>query len=524
MVYRPRPPKKWFFSYIMPFLLIIIIFIWWIYAFKQLLFKDNNNSSHFNDSYAILATEKWSTEVMLAWTSDWKTAPVKMKLFKWDSVKTYKKEIKIDLPNNIEIYIDKNSSLILNKIEANNSYRDIEISLISWRIWVKAQRMINPKSKLAVNSMDLLITTRWWIFSIEPNTVRAIEGESLIDIIDNDKIIWHVNIWVWQELMLREWEISRVKIWQLPEITALSDEFKISPWYKTNYWIYKSTKEDENVINAIKEEWANDTVSWNLATNIDVIKVENVISEKSLTGESEKENDTQALPENNSTWESKQSTKEESNVEVTWELTIDIENTEIQLKKDQMFSIEWKTSSNAAFVLVNWYKLKKFKKWDNIYKYNAMINWWNLIIWENIIKIETLDSRSIKIEEKQITLTISEMVNDELIEENDAINEEEVLVPKRTTTLQITSPKEWEILSDSIVEIKWIAPEWAVAIFFWEYKLSKFKTWDSEFVYRASWDYWNLKRWKKNSYLIKAIDEDWNVIESVNFSFFSEEK
>jgi len=34
------------------------------------------------------------------------------------------------------------------------------------------------------------------------------------------------------------------------------------------------------------------------------------------------------------------------------------------------------------------------------------------------------------------------MVNDELIEENDAINEEEVLVPKRTTTLQITSPKE----------------------------------------------------------------------------------
>lgn len=524
MVYRPRPPKKWFLSYIMPFLLIVIIFVWWIYAFKKLLFKDDSNSSFFNESFAILETEKWTTEVMLAWTSDWKTAPVKMKLFKWDAIQTYKKEIKIDLPNNIKILVDKNSSLVVDKIEANNSYRDIEMTLMSWRIWVQAQRMINPKSKLSINSQNILITTRWWIFSIEPNTVRTVEGDSLIDIVENDRVIWHVNIWIWQELILGDWEISRVKIWQMPEIKALSDEFKISAWYKRNYWSINWIMSSDEQLNAIKDASENNWSTWEIVSEVETTeKIETKTGNDDIQTKEQKDiAEKERIDE-----QSKQEDKEESNEVITWELTIDIENTEVELKKDQMFTIEWKTSSNAAYVLVNWYKLKKFVKWDNTYKYNAMINWWNLIVWENTIKIETLDSRSRKIEVKQITLIVIEAAAEAVIDEktNETQDKtEEIAVPKRTTTLQILSPKEWEIIAWDVVEIKWIAPEWTISVFFWEYKLSKFKKWDTEFIYRASWDYWNLSRWEKNSYIIKALDVDWNVIESVNFSFFSEEK
>ena len=193
-----------------------------------------------------------------------------------------------------------------------------------------------------------------------------------------------------------------------------------------------------------------------------------------------------------------------------------------------MLSIEWTISSNTHFVIVNWYKLKKFNPWDNKYKYNAMIKWWNIKPWLNIIKVETFNDKYFKIDEKQVAINIKliEDIIDEIKEEwevKDWWEEIKDVIPDTKAILQIISPKEWEIMSWNIIEIKWIAPEWAVSIYFWDYKLTKFKEWDKEFIYRASTQWGNLNKWERNTFLIKAKDWDWNVIESINFSFFSEE-
>ena len=520
MIYRPRPPKKWFFSYIAPFLLIVLIFVWGVYSFKQLLFKDNDtNTWFFSDSYAVLNAEKWATEVMLAWTNDWKLSPTKMKLFKWDAIKTYKKWARIDLPSTISFAMDINSSLIIDKIEADNSFKDISVSLISWRIWLNAERMINPKSKLSLAFQDLVLTTRWWIFSVEANTIRVISWEGLIDIVDSGKIVWQMNIWIGQELIMWEGTLSEVRIWKLPQVSAMSDEFRMSSWYKENYsWTNNRMVESNPVLNAIKEEEL-------IAKELKESEGDNSVTGGDLADNNQIDNATKQADKSS----------ESGDKAETWTLTIDIKSSTIELKKDEMYSIVWTNSSNVAFIKVNWYRLSKFRLWNTSYKYNTRIDWKNLEVWDNIFKVEAFDKKGNLMIERQAKVTVKmadakldESSNweeeDKQVEKVEQAIDQENVVQDSGWVLQVIFPKEWEVVNADTVEVKWLAPEWAVAIYVWEYKLTKFKKWDKEFVYRAAPVWWNLTAWAKNTFLIKALDADWNIIESVKLSFFVEEK
>lgn len=507
-MYRERPPKKWFISYIAPFLIIIIIFVWWVFSFQKLLFKD----SSFNDTFAILNTEKWNTEVMLAWKNEWRSSPVKMKLFKNDAIKTLDKWAFIEIPWDSKIIMDKESSLVIENIEADNSFRDVGLMLTDWRIWLNAQRMLNPKSKLVIKLDKIEFSTRWWVFSLEPNWIRIMEWEWLIDIVENWRIIWHLAIWIWQEILLSETDVRKIALWELPWVNAISDEFRLSEWYKSNY-----KDEDKSIAEMIKTEKEN---TWS-----------------SVISENESNNNSPSNPEAQDN-----TTNNETENQITWALTIDIEDKEIEIKsKTDVYSITWKVSSNTAIVHVNWWKLSKFQYWDWSYKYNASLVWENLQAWENTFKVQAYDKgyKLIDSKEKTINVILKAEASEEIIDEwTSSVTEEsstwssmepstnDEVLPKiaEWTILQITSPVENEIVSWEPVEIKWIASEDTAKIIVWDYELKTFKKWDKTFMYRAASTWWNLIKWEKNTYVIKAYNDEWKEIESIKFSFFADKE
>lgn len=512
-MYRPRPPKKWFISYIAPFLIIIIIFVIWIFSFQKLVFKD----SSFNDTFAVLNAEKWSTEVMLAWKNEWRNAPAKMKLFKNDAIKTFNKWAIIEIPWDSKVVLDKESSLVIENIEADNSFRDVWLMLTNGRIWLDAQRMLNPKSKLLIKLDKIEFTTRWWVFSLESNWVRIIEWEWLVDIIENWKLIWHQAIWVWQELILSETDVKKIALWEMPEINAVSDEFKLSEWYKENY----NKKEGSSIADLIKTEKIDDeSNSWNSIMNTSTWTNKNITNNINTI--------------NTETWDTI------NNNQPTWELTIDVEKTNIEIKsRTEVYSFWWKVSSNTAIVHVNWWRLTKFKYWDTGYKYNTSLMWDNLKEWENIFKVQSydkdyklLDTKEIKInvalkieeiKKQEWTWAVSTTTNTTEASNNTSSNWD-TNTSSAWATLQVTSPAENEIVSWEPIEIKWIVPENTAKIIIWDYELKTFKKWDKTFLYRAASTWWNLVKWEKNTYLIKALDDNWNEIESIKFSFFAEKE
>lgn len=509
-MYRERPPKKWFISYIAPFLIIIMIFVWWVFSFKKLFFKENS----FNDTYAILNTEKWNTEVMLSWKNEWRNAPAKMKLFKNDAIKTLEKSAFIEIPWDSKIILDKESSIVIENLEADNSFRDVSIMLTWWRIWLDAQRMLNPKSKLLIKLDKVEFTTRWWVFSLESNWIRIIEWEWLVDIIENSKVIWHQSIWVWQELILSETDIKKIALWELPWVSAISDEFRLSDWYRINY-----KSEAESITEIIKTEKEIKENTWSTITD------------------NAKNNDTIS---NSSSWKDIINDNNIDSQKIKWSLSIDINDDIIEIKdKSQVYSFSWTVSSNTAIVHVNWWKLTKFKYWDLYYKYNASIAWDNLKEWDNLFKVQSYDKDYKLIDTKEKTLKVvlkienSKSVNTwSVLDGSWSISStsdntissswSDISSTSKWTVLQVISPAENEIISWDPIEIKWIAPENTAKIVVWDYELRTFKKWDKNFLYRASSAWWNLVKWDKNTIIITAFDDSWGKIESIKFSFFAE--
>lgn len=542
MTYRPRPPQKWFASYILPFILIVMIFVWWIYSVKKLLF----NSSAFADTYSILNSESWSVEIMISWKSDWRLAPISnIKLLKWDAVRTKDKEASIDMPWNNKVVLWKNTSLILNKIEADNSYKDLLITLVNWQIWINSQRMINPKSKLAIKSDDILITTRGWVFSIEPWTVRAIEWDWTVEFYQWSKIVWKENIWVWQEMMLKTWDIERVILWELPNLRALSDEFKLSSWYRENYW------NPENVASTTASSPSN---SEDMPLKIDV------------------------------NWPQKATSSGVTSTQATNEIVIDLQDSNFELEKTDKLTFTGSAPLQTKTIKVNNYALTKYVPWSWIFSYNASSIWWNLKSWENKFKIEAYWSDDQLIASKELALTVNfkatvwststqatstidakadltavnssktntwSKVNDEPGAESELTSSNKVnswskvnseissgtsanfegaettlLTSKSSlpseTVLQIISPKAGTVVSWDPITLEWVASKNTEKIIVDDYTLKTYVPWSQAFKYRLSKDFGNLKKWETNSYVVKAYDKSWELIESINYSFVAE--
>lgn len=540
-MYRPRPPKKNFLSYFIPFIIIISIFVLIIYIFQSLILK----KEYFKNTFATLFPwEKW-TEVMLSWSEDWNSVTKNIKLFKWDVVKT-SEFASINLVWDSKIVLDEWAIVLIDELKSNNSSSQVSLTIPEWRVWFNIERMINPKSLFTIKTENLLLQTRDWIFSLNWNSIRVIEWSVMIDFYDWTKLLWNLDVWVWQEMILSDWDLNSLKIWTLPSVRAINDEFKLSSWYSKNYSETWDNNELE-ITNELNSEEINST--WEIAEE----------NSKNILEENTENNNTETELEKNQ--------EEENSIEkVTheWEITLDIEEKDIEIEKDEIVNLFWKVPTWTDSVIVNEWKLSKFIWWGTEWNYNAALKWENLKEWENIYKVEIFDKDNLKISEKEfiINVKIKEEVkeetwtwdiinNEDKIESEDKVEDkaeekvenedenktEEIIdqtwttneasdnLIKAETTLQIISHKDWDfvkILDWQSLEIKWIPSNWAASINVWDYTLTSFKKWDSEFIFRIAEQWWNVKIWENNTYKITSFDEEWNEIETINFSLFAE--
>ena len=517
-MYRPRPPKKNFWSFIIPFIIIISIFSIIIYWFQSLILK----KEYFKNTFATLSpSEKW-TQVMLSWSEKWNYVSKKIKLFKWDVIKA-SDFASVSLLANSMINLDKWSVVLINKLQSNNSSSQVKITIPKWRVWFKVNRMINPKSLFEVKTDNLLISTRDSIFSVNWNSIRVLDWSVMIDFYDGKKKLWHMDIWVWQELIMSDSDLSSLKIWTLPTVRAINDEFKLSSWYSKNIW-NNSEKILDNLKNVEKISWT----WWE-------------ISEKDI---SEKNSEVKKSEIKNT----KVKKSEIKKVEHKWNITFDNEKKDFEIEKSKIIHLIWKVPTWTKTVKVNNWKLWKFNAKEWVWRYNWALKWKNLKEWENIYKVEVFDEDWIKFEEKEFKIfvkikeeekkswTWESILNKNLEKnldekDNNKKNTETSKVSDKKSdikveqALQITDPKEWEFvkLPDwQALEIHWIPSSWAVSIMVWDYKLKSFVKWDKTFKFRIAEEWGNAKIWEKNTYKISSFDEKWNEIETIKYSIFIE--
>ena len=494
--------------------------MWAFYTFQSLVLK----KTYFKDTFATITPWNNWAEIMLSWKEDWSIIKRKIKLFKGDAIKTTTDSSEVEYPWNNHTILDKNTSLILENLLADNSFSEIRLSIWEGRVWAKVWRMINPKSSFLISAENIEISSKWWVFSIEWNWIRVIEWSADVNIKEWTKSLWQLTVWVGQELILTDKLITSTKLWNLPELRAISDEFKLSSWYNNNYrnkWEVKNNVAS-NVVKVVTTTWSTNS-TW-----------------AKLEWEKEAEENV---------------TKEEpANIEKTkhiWEIAFDFEEwKEIEIEKTEMITINWKVPTNVTAVSVNDWKLTQFKQWNISFKYNAALKWKNLEEWENVFIVKALDKDWDLIKEWKLTLNIKikkeeaiEEVKEEIKEEEMEVEEvteeekieEKVLKVEEKTennlenawlSFQITSHKEWEsvkVWEWEALEIKWIPPSNAVKITVWNYELKSFKEWNSEFLFRVAEEWGNMTRWATNKYSIEALDEDWKLIEEIKFTIFIEE-
>ena len=517
-MYRPRPPKKNFFSYFVPFLIIITILVWIVYLFQSLILK----KEYFKNTFATLyPSEKW-TKVMLSGSDSWSNVSKNIKLFKWDIIKS-SDFASIGMIWDTKINLDKWSIVLIDKLKSNNSSSQVKIIIPEWRVWFDVKRMINPKSVFEVKSWNLLLSTKNWIFTVNWNSVRVVKWWVDVDFYEWEKDLWHINVWVWQELVLSDSDLNSIKIWTIPNVRAINDEFKLSSWYSLNY-----------------------TNNWKISKNLEKdISKESEDVKKIASWTWEKLEKNQEIKENIK--KNKNITSEETalkKVEHKWEITLDMEKTNIEIFKKEIVHLSWKVPAWTNSVKVNNWKLWKFVPWDSVYRYNWALKRDNLKEWENVYKIEVFDEDGLKFAEKEfkIFVKIKEEVKEEMkneddkwtwtwkvvsqknVEENDSSKEKSDIIVE--TPLQIISHKDWEfvkLLKWQSLEIKWIPSTWAASIKVWDYKLKWFKKWDKNFIFRIAEEWWNAKIWEKNKFKITSFDNEWKEIETLDFSLFIEE-
>ena len=530
-MYRPRPPKKNFLSYFIPFIIIISIFVWVIYIFQSVILK----KEYFKNTFATLSPWEIWTQVMLSWSEEWSSVSRKIKIFKWDVIKT-SGFASINLIWETKINLDKWSIILIEKLQSNNSSSQVKTIIPEWRVWFDIKRMINPKSLFEIKSWNLLLSTRHWIFSVNWNSVRVVEWWVDVAFYEWKKEIWKMKVWIWQELILSESDLNSLKIWTMPTVRAINDEFKLSSWYSKNYinnWKIIETDKLENL--EISKEiisWTWDIIWENVEKNTE--NIENNIENKDDKNISEKSVVKKA--------------------EHKWEITLDVEKTEIEIFNTEIVNLFWKVPEWTNSVKVNDWKLWKFEAWNTTWRYNWALKWENLKEWENIYKVEVFDEDNLKFAEKEFKIFVKikeeikeEEIKEEIKEEKTEEKKIEEEVEKKAwnwegvstdediseksdieveTSLQIISHKEWEfvkILEWQSLEIKWIPSTWTEKIKVWDYTLKWFKKWDKNFIFRIAEEWWNAKIWEKNKFKITSFDDKWKEIETLNFSLFIEE-
>jgi len=196
--------------------------------------------------------------------------------------------------------------------------------------------------------------------------------------------------------------------------------------------------------------------------------------------------------------------------------TVEIDDTEQIIKGT--------VSKDTAAVIVNDYRLTKYVPGSGTFEYYAKTEYGNLEVGDNEYKAIAEDKAGNHSEPAFIYLTLTQEVADEAGEESDdetdnteedtSAGEEALPQASSSGGVTITAPNGGESFTTNETEFEIVGtvPEGTAKVEVNDYALSLFEAGSATFKYRAFVSIGNLVIGEKNTYTVKAYDEDGSLL------------
>lgn len=526
MHYHRNPPKKSFFAYIIPFLILIIL---GSIVFLLIRFWGNLDERLTSEtSYAQMQTLEGEAKVMLWGSTEWKSVPQgTIRLFKGDSIRALPgSKVKISLFERHYVTLNGDSELVISELRKEKQTQHTALNLNKGEAWLNIAREINPNSTFLIKTETFQVETQGAVLDVEPNIVRVVKGNVGATIFNNGEKVQEKKIGVGQELVLTDAKIkSLVEGDEEAEfLTMLSDEFKLSGWYLFNTEGRRIG--DTNTGGTVADD-----------------------------PEEEDESAEEAESADDST-EDVETVEPEEEEEVAFELEKPIITSPASDGEEFTISgtsqkIEGKVKRGTSKIFVDNYELQSFKIGDTAWKYNADIRYNNLAKGKNVYKVYAEDAKGNRSEAAVITLTY-EGEPEETTEEEEVETDEETSEATGTETAETTSedeegteqeaeatPENTEVTGElKITEpnggedlttkethfvISGTAPSNAAKIVVSGYTLTTFKLGDTSWKYTADPKYDNIETGEANTYKVVAYDANDKAIDTKSLVITVEE-
>lgn len=481
-----QPPKKSFFAYMVPFLILVIIATIIFFLFKF----GNNLKSRFSleSSYATMQTLEGEAKVLLWNTEKWKSVPQsQIKLFKGDSIRALPgSKVKLELFNKHTIMLNGGAELTIKELSKKNNATYISLILTQGEAWFNVLREINPNATFLVKAGNLDVSTRSASFDLEPDVIRVTQGQADVAIILGGEKTKEIMVGVGQELVLNEERLVAIQKQDnsIELLGMIADEFKLSDWYKFNLG-------EKTPLNLNTEENSNLTQT---ATGGNLNTTGSVLLEET--------------------------TKANAFILTKPEITYPIQNGEEFTLTEPKQTIKGTVLKGTTKVEVNGYILKSFKEGDTNWHYNADIKYGNLKEGKNIYKVYALDSIGNKSKPAEITLiygniTETETEKTESINLNPATEQTPATEENSTNSpfaiLEPNGGTDFTTTETHFV-FKGTAPPQTAKIIVATYTLQNFKPGDTTWKYVTDTQYNNIFVGEDNTYKATAYDKDNNIL------------
>lgn len=487
--YKKRAPKQGGADYIKPFI-VIIIFIAIIIAGWRLLGSVLVDETPTESSEKVLLEiETGSAKAMTSSGAEWKNIPSNIYLYEGEKVRTQSDgRITLTFFDQNTARLDKSTEVNLTTLLLEGSQSTVGLRLDEGQVWLEVQSELSTAS-YSVSMDNLYLEATNATFAVTaPGTVYVLRGSVDAQVVDNGTFVDQATVGVGQQISV-DAEIAK-EITDGAEkdlIFAIDDAFKSSNWYRWNQQqggVELEEADDEEVDD---EE-------------------DNPLDDQDGSGDAT-EDDTEAD-------EIDPNDKEAPTVPEISEPGANDESVEVD---DIVVDIKGSVSDDTEEVIVNDYKLTKYIPGSGEFRYTANVAFNNLEVGDNEYKVVAEDKNGNQSEAAVITLTLTQEVYDEKIEETEEeVATEEEGVPDATSEggVNITSPNNGDnlVTSETSFQIKGDVPSTAARVLVNDYKLQGFTAGDTTYTYNANSTLGTLEIGELNTYTVKAYDEDDELI------------
>lgn len=239
MYYRPRVREHGFSSYIMPFLIIICVGV--IIVLLYNLFKAFFVSEPSGDAY--MHIDSGSVQIMTWGTDDFFNLTSDALIMKGDEIRTSADaKVIIEFFDGTLMRLNGSTDVVLNEINNEKDSPSINILLVDGKLWFNKLYKDTADTYIEVKMTNTVVKSSTGnIFELEngfEEIVRIFHGDEIgVDILTEDgkKVVENEKIGVGQEIVFTDKVFETYWQYQSPSVlSALSDEFKQTPWYLWN--------------------------------------------------------------------------------------------------------------------------------------------------------------------------------------------------------------------------------------------------------------------------------------------------